>query len=310
MPYLKTLYAVVALLASTAMATDAEGKAFLAENAKKEGVTVLASGLQYKVLKAGPDGAPSPEVDTPCDCHYQGTLIDGTKFDSSYDRGEPTKFAPNQVIKGWTEAMQIMKEGDKWELFIPSELAYGESGSGSTIKGGNALVFEMEIIKVRAGETSNMLSQITDTLTKRIFTLPDPLNFIVRLWHLLALYGFFSMGGFNFLTGGGSAKKCVASHILVKDLAKCEEIKEEIARAEDSTAAFAEAAKKHSTCPSGKKGGSLGEFGPGQMVPAFDKVCFGDCPLGEVQGPVQTQFGYHLLIVEKRTEPAAKPKEN
>merc|ERR1711871_751137 len=187
---LKDTIFAVALLACTAAATDAEGKAFLAANAKKEGVTVLASGLQYKILKSGPDGSPKPQADTPCDCHYQGTLIDGTKFDSSYDRGEPTKFAPNQVIAGWTEAMQLMKEGDKWQLFIPSELAYGDSGAGGIIKGGNALVFEMEIIKVRTGETSGVISQITDILGKRLFSLPPPVDFVVRLWHVTALYAF------------------------------------------------------------------------------------------------------------------------
>ena len=94
---LKQFLSALALLACAVAATDAEGMAFLAANADKEGVTVLGSGLQYKVLKSGADGAPSPLASTPCDCHYQGTLIDGTKFDSSYDRGEPTKFAPNQV---------------------------------------------------------------------------------------------------------------------------------------------------------------------------------------------------------------------
>ena len=117
---LKQFLSALALLACAVAATDAEGMAFLAANADKEGVTVLGSGLQYKVLKSGADGAPSPLASTPCDCHYQGTLIDGTKFDSSYDRGEPTTFAPAQVIKGWTEAMQLMVEGDKWEMYIPS----------------------------------------------------------------------------------------------------------------------------------------------------------------------------------------------
>lgn len=95
---------------------------WLAENAKKEGVTTLPSGLQYKTLTKG-SGKYHPTVDSPCLCHYHGTLIDGSTFDSSYDRGSPTTFAPNQVIKGWTEAMQLMVEGEKLELYIPSELA-------------------------------------------------------------------------------------------------------------------------------------------------------------------------------------------
>lgn len=104
---------------------------------------------EYKVIKSGEDGAPSPLVGTPCACHYRGTLIDGTEFDSSYKRGQPSTFAPNQVIKGWTEAMQMMKEGDKWELYIPSELAYGESQRGQYITPGAVLVFELEIVKVK-----------------------------------------------------------------------------------------------------------------------------------------------------------------
>ena len=130
--------------------TTEAGKAFLAENALKEGVTTLPSGLQYRVLKSGPKGGPKPKVNTPCLCHYRGTTIEGEEFDSSYNRGEPTKFAPNQVIKGWTEAMQLMSEGDKWELVIPSELAYGDRSMGPQITPGSVLVFEMEIVKVGA----------------------------------------------------------------------------------------------------------------------------------------------------------------
>merc|ERR1712178_71974 len=85
---------------------------------------------------------------SPCECHYKGTLIDGTQFDSSYDRGQPTTFAPNQVIKGWTEAMQLMVEGEKWEMYIPPDLAYGERGAGGKIPGGSTLVFQMEIVKI------------------------------------------------------------------------------------------------------------------------------------------------------------------
>ncbi len=93
-------------------------------------------------MKAG-SGAFHPTADSSCDCHYAGTLIDGTEFDSSYKRGSPTAFAPNQVIKGWTEAMQLMVEGDKWELYIPSDLGYGDRGSPPKIKGGDALVFQV-----------------------------------------------------------------------------------------------------------------------------------------------------------------------
>jgi len=141
------LLAILAAVPALVSATNAKGKEFLEENAKKEGVVTLPSGLQYKVLNKG-DGKYHPTVSSPCECHYEGKLIDGTKFDSSYDRGQPTTFAPNQVIKGWTEAMQLMVEGDKWEMYIPSELGYGDSGSPPKIGGGEVLVFQMEILKI------------------------------------------------------------------------------------------------------------------------------------------------------------------
>jgi len=127
------------------------GAAFLEENASKEGVITLPSGLQYKVLEEGA-GLEHPTASTPCDCHYAGRLLDGTEFDSSYKRGDPTTFAPNQVIKGWTEAMQLMVQGDKWELYIPYNLAYGESGRPPKIPACACLVFIMEIIKIK-GDT-------------------------------------------------------------------------------------------------------------------------------------------------------------
>ena len=146
-----TLIVLACLVGAALAGTNAEGKKFLEANAKKEGVISLPSGLQYKVLRKG-GGGDHPTVDSPCECHYKGTLIDGTKFDSSYDRGSPTTFAPNQVIKGWTEAMQLMVEGDKWEMYIPSELGYGDNGSPPKIKGGDVLVFTMEIIKIKGGK--------------------------------------------------------------------------------------------------------------------------------------------------------------
>merc|ERR1719219_1148257 len=128
-----------------------DGLKFLEENKSKDGVITLDSGMQYKVLKSG-DGDSHPAVDSPCECHYAGTLIDGTEFDSSIARGSPTTFAPNQVIKGWTEAMQLMVEGDKWELYIPSELAYGDRGSPPKIPGGSVLIFTIEILKIKGGK--------------------------------------------------------------------------------------------------------------------------------------------------------------
>ena len=124
----------------------AEGEAFLAENAKKKGVVTLPSGLQYKVLKEG-DGA-SPNGTDNVTVHYRGTLIDGTEFDSSHKRNQPATFRVNGVIRGWTEALQMMKPGAKWLLFIPAKLAYGERGAGSSIPPGSTLIFEVELVAV------------------------------------------------------------------------------------------------------------------------------------------------------------------
>ena len=143
--------ALCAALAASATASNAEGEAFLKANAAKEGVTVLPSGLQYKVLSSGLEGAKQPNASSPCKCHYKGTLISGTEFDSSYKRRAPATFAPNQVVAGWTEAMQLMKEGDKWQLFLPSELAYGNSQRGAHITPGSVLIFELEILEVGEG---------------------------------------------------------------------------------------------------------------------------------------------------------------
>lgn len=143
-----------------AAGTNEEGLAYLEENKNKEGVITLPSGLQYKVLKKG-EGVYHPTVDSPCSCHYAGTLIDGTQFDSSYDRGEPTTFAPNQVIKGWTEAMQLMVEGDKWEMYIPSDLGYGDRGSPPKIPGGSVLVFTMEILEIQGDKKPAMTCTVT-----------------------------------------------------------------------------------------------------------------------------------------------------
>ena len=123
-----------------------KGEAFLAENGKKEGVKTLPSGLQYRVLKEG-DGKHPTKADQVV-VHYRGTLIDGTEFDSSRKRGEPAKFGVTQVIKGWTEALQLMKEGSKWMLYIPWQLAYGDKGTGKFIGPNETLVFEVELIAV------------------------------------------------------------------------------------------------------------------------------------------------------------------
>ncbi len=123
----------------------ATGRAFLEANKTKEGVKVLPSGLQYKILKEGT--GKSPTAEDKVKTHYRGTLIDGTEFDSSYKRGKPAEFPVKGVIKGWTEALQLMKEGGKWQLFIPSDLAYGQRGNRN-IPGNSTLIFEVELIEI------------------------------------------------------------------------------------------------------------------------------------------------------------------
>ena len=129
------------------MSAKAKGEKFLAENAKKEGVVSRPSGLQYKILVDGKGASPTRK--SMVTTHYKGTLIDGTEFDSSYARNEPASFGVGQVIAGWTEALQLMKVGSKWELYIPSNLAYGPRGAGSDIGPDETLIFIVELLKVQ-----------------------------------------------------------------------------------------------------------------------------------------------------------------
>ena len=124
-----------------------EGEKYLSENAKKEGVVTLPSGLQYQVLKEG--NGKSPKATDKVVCHYEGMLIDGTMFDSSVQRGEPATFPLNGVIAGWTEGLQLMKEGAKYRFFIPYQLGYGERGAGASIPPFATLVFDLELIEVK-----------------------------------------------------------------------------------------------------------------------------------------------------------------
>lgn len=147
-----------------------DGKKFLEENTKKDGVTTTDSGLQYKVITEGSGATPSATSTVEVD--YKGTLLDGTEFDSSYARGEPVQFPVNGVIKGWTEALQLMKEGSKWELYIPSDLAYGPGGAGGQIGPNATLVFEVELHKAdvskdaAAAEEKSMQEESTDDAAK------------------------------------------------------------------------------------------------------------------------------------------------
>lgn len=151
---MKLFFLLSVMLAGFTMAdTDRGIKAaeYMKENAKKRGVIVLPSGLQYEVIESG-SGLGHPLPSTSCKCHYKGWLYENSPdntFDSSYQRGEPSEFAPNQVVPGWTEALQLMVEGDKWELTIPPNLGYGQNGAGGSIPGNSVLKFILEIISIK-----------------------------------------------------------------------------------------------------------------------------------------------------------------
>lgn len=146
--------------AAAAAANQAAAEAFLAENAIREGVVVTESGLQYEVIEAGEGVSPGPE-DT-VEVHYRGTLVDGTEFDSSYERGETVSFGVSQVIAGWTEALQLMSPGAKWNLYIPADLAYGPGGAGNLIGPNAALVFEVELVDVTEAEAESAAEESSD----------------------------------------------------------------------------------------------------------------------------------------------------
>ena len=142
-----------------------EGDDFLATNKGKDGVVALPSGLQYKVLKAG-DGQKPKASDTVV-CNYRGTLIDGTEFDSSYKRGQAATFPVGGVIKGWTEALQLMPVGSKWQLFVPSNLAYGERGAGAGIGPNSTLIFEVELLSIQGADEKKVPDELSPPDTQK-----------------------------------------------------------------------------------------------------------------------------------------------
>mmetsp|Transcript_2230 Transcript_2230/g.4515 ORF Transcript_2230/g.4515 Transcript_2230/m.4515 type:complete len:293 (+) Transcript_2230:50-928(+) len=278
-----------AIIAAVVAAQEVDQEAQLAAYAESSDVTVLESGLMYKVLKASTSDVEPASRSTPVVCHYEGKLLSGEVFDSSYKRGTPATFAPSQVIAGWTEALQLMRPGDKYELMIPPGLAYGSAGAGSRIPGNSVLLFTLEVIEVKHGQQVH--GGLMGILLDPAFNLG---GVDIPGWALLVI----GLGFFGWSNMGGGGKKCSARHILVKTEGECKAIQERIAKGED----FGKLAAEASTCPSGKSGGSLGSFSPGSMVPAFDKVCFDpNTKIGEIVGPVQTQFGYHLLVVDERS---------
>ena len=152
-------------------ANKKEGDAFLAANKSKEGVTTLPSGLQYKVITNGT--GPKPKADDTVVCNYKGTLIDGKEFDSSYKRGEPATFAVNGVIKGWTEALQLMPVGSKWQLFVPPDLAYGDRGAGADIGPNATLIFDVELMSIEKKEAADKAPAAEKTPSKAPAKTPD-----------------------------------------------------------------------------------------------------------------------------------------
>lgn len=187
MPAMLKVLVLSVLVKSAVAGTTPEGLEYLRTNKEREGVVELPSGLQYEVLKSGPADGPRPNASSPCSVHYKGALVTGEEFDSSYKRGNPTTFAPNQVVKGWTEALQLMRPGDHWKLFVPSELAYGDRGAGGRIPGGAVLVFELELLDVQEG--GSFLDQAVSTLQQ------NPMFILVILFGLYKVYEKFFAGG-------------------------------------------------------------------------------------------------------------------
>jgi len=183
----RRVFGLTLLLTRAVCGTNEEGVEFLGENAQREEVVQMPSGLQYEVLKAGPEDGPHPNASSKCLCHYRGTLLNGEEFDSSYKRGTPATFAPNQVVKGWTEALQLMRPGDKWKLYLPSDLAYGDSGAGAKIPAGAMLIFELELIEVQ-GEGS-MVDQVVDMVKQQ------PMLLLGFVYVIYMLYNQFGGGG-------------------------------------------------------------------------------------------------------------------
>lgn len=177
---------MVCLPASAHGGTNAEGKAYLEQNGRNPDVVTLPSGLQYKVLQSGQEDAPKPGKSTPCQVHYVGKLINGQEFDSSDKRGELATVVPNKVIRGWTEAMLLMKEGDRWELTIPSELAYGDVGAQYFfILGGEVLIFDVKIVKVDPDAF---------TIIDIKALVSNPVVWIVWM-AIMAVFGYFTFNG-------------------------------------------------------------------------------------------------------------------
>lgn len=274
-----------------------DGDAYLAANSKKEGVIVTESGLQYKVVASAESGAlgPASNGDAEIICHYEGKLITGEVFDSSYKRGSPATLRPKNVIKGWTEALKMMHVGDKWELVVPSELAYGSKGTGKKIPPDSVLVFDLELLDIKGqAAVVNDPNDWEEWLHSTHFEIA---GFRVTYYITMPFFVAVLISIVRAVIMAQQQSYCVARHINTKTEEECYKALSRVNKGED----FAQVAKELSKCQSAKKGGSLGKFYRDMMAPEVDKVCFDvKKELGKVYGPIKSSFGWHVLIVDER----------
>ncbi len=188
------LFSALCLIASVRAETNYKGKEFLSENADRDGVTTTESGLQYRILESGPPSGRSPNASSPCVVHYRGWLIDGTEFDSSFARGKPATLSPSGVVPGWREALLMMREGDRWEVCLPSELAYGDRQAGKHISPGSVLCFEIQLI------------QVQESAWYSRFIPKSPMLWFVGLYFLVNVFGR-RLARYLFGVGGGDVKE-------------------------------------------------------------------------------------------------------
>jgi len=277
---------------------------WLSANQANEGVVVLPSGLQYKIIRSAPPGGPKLRWRQKCRCSYSGTLLDGTVFAASSPQGEV--ISPSRVIAGWAEALQLMSAGDRWMLYVPAKLGYGPGQwaqrppDAFAVPSGATLTYDVELLEVEAG---SYLTRILNFRTQidRLDLLLMGVDALLAGGAIVGLYVLYSC-----VRGGGSSDRLAsACHILVgrdeADFAAVLKAQLDACQPDEVAAKFSDLAQQHSICPSGQRGGSLGSFGPGQiMVPAFDRACWA-APLGVVQGPIATEFGHHLILVTDRS---------
>eukprot|EP00929_Paragymnodinium_shiwhaense_P041255 TRINITY_DN21440_c0_g1_i1.p1 TRINITY_DN21440_c0_g1~~TRINITY_DN21440_c0_g1_i1.p1 ORF type:complete len:314 (-),score=83.09 TRINITY_DN21440_c0_g1_i1:217-1158(-) len=265
-------------------------QAYLTANAEQDGVVTLGSGVQYRVLKAHREGAKGPpQVDFNVACHFEARLVNGTVFDSSYKRNKPQEFTPSQVVKGWQEVLLQMFVGDEWEVSIPAELGYGAKGLGKIVPPNAVIIMKLHLLEVSDAE------EWGDWIHKVVFHVgPIPVSRFMIIPMFIAM-------AFHYLKSlfGGPKTWARARHICTKTEPECYKALSRVNKGED----FEKVAEELSTCRSKSSGGSLGKFGRDIMAPEFDKVVFDTqkTEVGKVYGPIKTQFGYHILIVDERT---------